>query len=133
MFPPQTCFLWKTVDCLGYNSHVPSALSPETIYRIFGHRLRDLREGRGISQQELGELSGLTRASIANVESGRQRVLLHQVLRFAQALRVDLDTLVPQASALQESGISGANTSLNDYLLRLRGVAGVTSKEPDSE
>jgi transcriptional regulator with XRE-family HTH domain len=133
MFPLETCFLWKSIDSLGYNSLVPSARSPESIYHIFGRRLRELREEKGVPQQELAELSGLTRASIANVESGRQRVLLHQVLRFAQALRVDLNTLVPQASVLEEAEVSGASASMHDYLLRLRGIAGVTSKEPDSK
>jgi transcriptional regulator with XRE-family HTH domain len=132
MFPLETCSLWKNIVSLGYNSLVPSARDPEAIYHIFGRRLRELREEKGVPQQELAELSGLTRASIANVESGRQRVLLHQVLRFAQALRVDLNTLVPPASVLEEAEASGANTSMYDYLLRLRGIAKATGKEPDS-
>jgi len=123
--------LWKTVACLGYNPLVPSARDPESIYSVFGRRLRELREQHGISQLELAEMSGLTRASIANVESGRQRVLLHQVLRFAQALQVDLNTLVPQASSLQEREPSGASTALREYLLQLRKVANETDMGPD--
>jgi transcriptional regulator with XRE-family HTH domain len=127
-----TCFLWKTVACLGYNSLVPSARDPESIYTAFGRRIRELREERAISQQALAEMSALTRASIANIESGRQRVLLHQVLRFAQALKVDLNILVPQALYLPESDASNARKTLSDYLLRLREVADETGKELDS-
>jgi transcriptional regulator with XRE-family HTH domain len=108
---------------------VPSARDPESIYSTFGRRLRELREQQSISQLELAEMSGLTRASIANVESGRQRVLLHQVLRFAQALQVDLNTLVPQASSLQEQ--SSAGPSLREYLLQLRKIAHDTDMGPD--
>lgn len=39
---------------------------------IFGHRLRNFREDRGMTQEELAEAVGLSRASIANMEAGRQ-------------------------------------------------------------
>ena len=51
-------------------------------------------------QEELAALSGLTRASIANIESVKQRVLLHQLLQFAWALRVEVADLVPRAEEL---------------------------------
>jgi transcriptional regulator with XRE-family HTH domain len=118
---------------VGYNSLVPSARDPESIYRIFGRRLRELREDRGLPQQELAIMSGLTRASIANIEGGRQRVLLHQLLKFAQALRVDLSALIPEAFGLAESKGSDLSTSKQDYLRRLRGLADVAGEEPDSK
>jgi transcriptional regulator with XRE-family HTH domain len=133
MFPLETRFLWKTVDNLGYNCHVPSARDPESIYRVFGRRLRELREEKHLPQQELAILSGLTRASIANIESGRQRVLLHQMLQFAEALHVDLSNLVPHVPEFEELSDPGAVNSKHDYLQRLRGVAGVGGKEPVSK
>ena len=59
--------------------------SPE-IYRIFGRRVSVERSALGMSQEELARRVGLSRASIANIEAGRQRVLLHQVLALAYAL-----------------------------------------------
>jgi transcriptional regulator with XRE-family HTH domain len=90
------------VDSVAYNAHVPSARDPEALYRVFGRRLRDLREKRHVPQQELATLSGLNRSSIANIESGKQRVLLHQVLQFAEALRVTVGELVPSTLDLPQ-------------------------------
>jgi len=57
--------------------------------------VRELREKKGIPQEELATLLGLSRSSIANIESGKQRVLLHQLLLFTEALHVDFETLLP--------------------------------------
>jgi transcriptional regulator with XRE-family HTH domain len=99
----------------GYNLFVPSARDPEMVYRVFGSRLRALRAQRDLPQEELAALSGLTRASIANIERGRQRVLLHQVIRFAEALQVTVADLIPERSSLTENA-----KSHTDYLMRLR-------------
>lgn len=128
-FPLETVCCGKILDIVDYNYLVPSARAPEAIYRVFGRRLRELREIRKLPQEELATLSGLTRASVANIESGRQRVLLHQVLKFAQALRVDLNTLVANVSGSPESVASDASISRHDYLERLRGVAEARSEE----
>jgi transcriptional regulator with XRE-family HTH domain len=74
---------------------MPSAREPEAIYAVFGRHLKELREKRKMAQEELATLSGLTRSSIANVENGKQRVLLHQVVQFAEALNVKFDDLIP--------------------------------------
>lgn len=97
---------------------MPSARDPEAIYRVFGQKLRELRVRKQIPQQELATLSGLTRASIANIESGRQRVLLHQVVEFAAALKVDLAEIVPQNSEINVGRESAS--SENEYLRVLR-------------
>lgn len=76
-------------------SKVPSAKDPEAIYQVFGRIVRELREKKEIPQEDLAGLLGLSRSSIANIESGKQRVFLHQLLLFAQAFHVDVETLVP--------------------------------------
>jgi len=106
------------LDSMGYNWAVPSARDPEAIYRVFGRKLREVRVGKRIPQQELATLSGLTRASITNIESGRQRVLLHQAVQFAEALGVDLAEIVPQDSEIN-SGRESASSE-EEYLRVLR-------------
>ena len=97
---------------------VPSARKPEEIYKMFGRRLRELREKNRVPQEELATLSGLTRSSIANIENGKQRVMLHQLLKFAEALRVDLATLVPNQSKGPE-----LQEAKKDYLDQVRTFA----------
>jgi transcriptional regulator with XRE-family HTH domain len=57
----------------------------ETIYRQFGAKIEAMRAALGVSQDELAKRVGLTRTSITNIESGKQRILLADVERFAVA------------------------------------------------
>jgi transcriptional regulator with XRE-family HTH domain len=107
---------------------VPSARNPEAIYRVFGRNLRRLREKKGLPQQELATLASLTRSSIANIEAGKQRVLLHQILQFAEALGVDTHELVPSPSELPQMLASETTGERASYLMKLRSLAGETDE-----
>ena len=56
------------------------------IYRAFGPRLARARKAADLTQAELGKRVGLSRASIANIEAGNQRVFLDQVFELTRAL-----------------------------------------------
>lgn len=62
-----------------------SKVEIQAIYRQFGAKVEALRNALGISQDELAKRVGLKRTSITNIEAGRQRVLLDDVEKFAQA------------------------------------------------
>lgn len=69
----------------------------DKFYRLFGSRVRELREERKVTQDELAKRVALSRTSITNIERGRQRVLLHQMMEIAQALDAQPADLVPPA------------------------------------
>jgi len=48
-----------------------------------------------MSQATLAREVLLTRASISNIEKGRQKILVHTLLQIASALKVTLQELVP--------------------------------------
>lgn len=74
-----------------------SRMSEESIYRRFGRAVASRRIALKLTQSALGDLVGLSRASIANIESGRQNVLLHQVYSLAGALEcAQLADLLPR-------------------------------------
>ncbi len=52
----------------------------------FGERLRELREAKGMSQQELADRAGLTRDGVAQFETGRRRPMWESVLALMGAL-----------------------------------------------
>lgn len=66
------------------------------LYRVFGSRLRELREQRSVTQEELARRVDLSRTSITNIERGRQRVMLHQVVELAEALEATPEDLMPK-------------------------------------
>jgi len=61
----------------------------EPIYVRFGLAVRDARHELDWNQQALADKMGLSRGSIANIETGRQRVLLSDLLDFAKVLKLD--------------------------------------------
>jgi len=78
-----------------------SILMDDKIYRMFGSRVRALREERKVTQDELARRVDLSRTSITNIERGRQRVLLHQMMEIAQALDASPGDLVPTPATLE--------------------------------
>jgi len=58
------------------------------IYAAFGAVVREQRGKLGITQAQLAERVDLSRTSVVNIETARQRVLLHDVLIFAKALKI---------------------------------------------
>lgn len=61
----------------------------EPLYLKVGQRIRFMREIRGLSQDDLGRACHPTlgRAAVANMESGKQRIMLHNIYDFAAMLR----------------------------------------------
>ena len=67
----------------------------EGIYGALAVRVRDRRAKLEMSQQQVAAVSGLTRSSIASIETGRQSVALHHVYAIARALDVSPQELLP--------------------------------------
>lgn len=70
----------------------------DDFYERFGDRVRRARTALGLNQQALGNAVGLNRTSISNIEQGRQRVALHMLFAFADALKVEPEMLLPAST-----------------------------------
>ncbi len=71
-------------------------MSENEVYSALGAAVAQRRKALGLTQAEVAERIGLRRASVANIETGRQRVLLHQVYALANALDLEgIYLLVP--------------------------------------
>jgi len=77
------------------------AVEVEDFYKDLGLKVRALRSRQHFTQQQLGSLltPQVTRASIANIETGKQRVLAHTLIQLAAALRVSVEELLPRVRA----------------------------------
>jgi transcriptional regulator with XRE-family HTH domain len=74
------------------------------IYRIVGAAVAARRKHLRLKQAEVADQIGLTRASLANIESGRQKLMLHQIYRLATALGADSITdLVPETFSFEQA------------------------------
>lgn len=71
------------------------ALSEELFYEQIGERIRNFRLNAGIKQEVFSELLNMTRASVVNIEKGRQRPSIYLLLTIANILNVDYIDLIP--------------------------------------
>jgi transcriptional regulator with XRE-family HTH domain len=63
--------------------------SPDSwVYSGVASRIKACREKSGLRQDDLALRVGLSRGSIANIETGRQKMLLHTLIDIARALNV---------------------------------------------
>lgn len=102
------------------------------IYRIVGAGLAARRKELRLKQSEVADMIGLTRASLANIESGRQKIMLHQLYRLATALKAEsIIELVPSSFSFEQASgplmIEGSDVSdaqraqIEQYVRRMGG------------
>jgi transcriptional regulator with XRE-family HTH domain len=76
--------------------HVSVTPGPDPVYVHICHRIREARRAVNMTQEQLGQKLSLSRTSVANIEKGRQQVLVHTLLLISRELRVSVDSLVPE-------------------------------------
>lgn len=76
-------------------------MNEKELYRRVGRAIADRRNELGLTQEEVARQLGLSRASLANIETGRQKILLHYLYLIATALKVSrVEDLLPAAAGL---------------------------------
>lgn len=68
------------------------------VYEVIGRNIKRFRELNKFSQTDLGEKIGLTRSSIANIETGRQKVQIDTLYQIAMVLYVEIEQLLPKVN-----------------------------------
>jgi len=97
-----------------------------TFYSELGRRVREAREAVGATQEQLAEQLRLTRASVANLEAGRQRISAYHLGVIAGALSVPLAELMPPAAQPRvRTAVRGADPQHLDLLQQLLAAADV--------
>ena len=77
------------------------------LYTALGALIRARREREGMTQSELARRVGMTRTSITNIESGRQKVQLHTLYDVAKALNVSPEDLLPFPGTVAPEAVEG--------------------------
>ena len=101
-----------------------SARRPPLLYKRLGTIIKNRRRQLGLTQAHLSSQLGISRASLANVETGRQRVLVHQLYQLAEKLDVKVTALLPDPEETEELGnLDGLFISKNVSLEQRRQIA----------
>jgi transcriptional regulator with XRE-family HTH domain len=77
----------------------------ELLYQAVGEKIRYIRERSSpkLSQAQLAARLGVSRASVVNIEAGRQHAPLHVLWQIAEILGIELSFLIPQRDELLET------------------------------
>ena len=75
-------------------------MSLEEQLALMGQRIREARSGLSMTQQALGEASGLDRTYISLVERGKQNVTIGAALKIAHALDVPISVLLERPNSV---------------------------------
>lgn len=83
-----------------HDSAINIRMNPESIYRHIGEIIRNRRRSSKprLTQETLAQRVGISRASLANIETGRQSVLVHQLYALAEVLKLDPSDFLPPAN-----------------------------------
>lgn len=58
-----------------------------------------------LTQAKLADRLGISRGALANIETGRQKILVHQLYRFAAALKMNVHNLLPVVAQVDVLGL----------------------------
>ena len=72
----------------------------QRLYSKIGLRIRDLREKASLTQATLGKNVNLSRASIVNIEKGRQHPPVHVLWDIAEELDIEVSNLLPKKAEI---------------------------------
>lgn len=84
-------------------------------YEDFGRRVRAAREKAGLTQGQLATRIGLTRSSIANLEAGRQKILLHALYGISDVLALDPAVLLPDREHAQDLDLARLSEQTSSF------------------
>lgn len=71
-------------------------MNEKQFYEDLGEMVAARRRQQGLNQAQVAQQAGMSRAALANIEVGRQRVLVHQICRLAETLKLDPSGLLPK-------------------------------------
>jgi transcriptional regulator with XRE-family HTH domain len=92
-----------------------------------GSRIRQVRQLRGMSQQELGRRIGVTFQQIQKYERGLNRIAVVTLLRVAEALRMSPEALIEDISSAAQPSAGAA--TFNERVLLLESFSAIA--DPD--
>jgi transcriptional regulator with XRE-family HTH domain len=76
------------------NTRVMQEITTKEILGALGHRVRQLRKGRGYSQEAFADATGLHRTWMGAVERGERNLSFNNLVLISQTLGITLSSLL---------------------------------------
>lgn len=66
----------------------------ELDFAAIGQNMKNLRKQRGITQEQLADMTGLSKVHISNMENANTKVSLSAIVKIAVALKTSVDQIL---------------------------------------
>ena len=83
-------------------------IDEKKVYEHIGLKIKELRDKENFSQEVLAEKIKVSRASIANYESGKQSIYISDLYKIADEFSVDITELLPSIEIVKEPTLEEA-------------------------
>lgn len=111
-------------------------MSPNPIYVHIGSVIRSRRKALRLTQEMLASRLSISRGGLANIETGRQNILVHQLYDFASQLNLEPSDFLPimsrEGSRLDQADLplpTDLKKSQKEQIARLFDAADLTSDQ----
>ena len=79
---------------------LPTVVAAHDLQIIVGERIRDFRKKSRMTQAKLADEVGISRAAVANIEVGRQRMSVVLLVRLAECFNAQIGDIIPSLREL---------------------------------
>lgn len=86
-------------------------------YEMLGEKIREARKNQNLSQEDLADKLGMSRVSIVNIETGKQRLPLHVLADISELLKITVPELLPDFSNSASNSRSDQSDRINPVIL----------------
>jgi transcriptional regulator with XRE-family HTH domain len=131
-------FTWQTFHATkAMNREYTGLMDIASLYKDFGRRLKTARKSAGMTQETLAAQVGLSRASITNIERGRQHIHVHTMFLICYAVGVHPSNLLmdmepPQKKEIDKQRLTAVGLS-NDGLAWVQKIIASNNNNKETE
>lgn len=87
-------------------------MTEESVYRDIGRRIRDAREAKGMTQDEVGRRLGLAGTLVTRIEKGSRKVTIIELQQLASLLEKSLAYFLTGEDAPQPRSLRNSNRQI---------------------
>lgn len=66
----------------------------KNIYILIGSRIKDIRESKGMTQQQISDICDFEKSTVSRIEAGRTNLTIKNLYKISQSLGVKMKDLV---------------------------------------
>lgn len=65
-----------------------------SIYILIGQRIKQIRESKGVTQQQISDICDFEKSTVSRIEAGRTNLTIKNLYKISQALGVSMKDIV---------------------------------------